>query len=169
MKPIGWRRKTGIAAMLLGCALVFARCDAGPLAGSSVTTGNPTEIQVSFTDENGPVALAGRVDVYGSTQVPVPGFDSEPLASVEVSGQKDVILKPGHFTAIPDTMWPEGSLEGDSLAHFNLVITGDGKGAILRDMTWRRKAGEFILGSIYTQARKQKAESRLEAGLTPLT
>ena len=62
------------------------------VAGSSVTTGNPTEIQVSFTGENGPVALTGRVDVYGATQVPIPGFNPDPLASFDVADKQDFRL-----------------------------------------------------------------------------
>jgi hypothetical protein len=168
MKAFTWRRPYSIA-VLLGCALAFARCDHETLAGSSVTTGNPTEIQVSFTGENGPVALSGRVDVYGATQVPIPGFSPDPLASFEVADQQDFRLASEDFASIPDSLWPVGSLEGDSLAHFNLVITGEGQGAIVRNLTLRKKAGEFVVGVASTLAARTKDIARMEVGLGVLS
>ncbi len=175
MKFQTFRRPYSLA-ILLGSALAFARCSHETLAGSSVTTGNPTEIQVSFTGENGPTALTGRVDIYGATQVPIPGFQPEPLASIEVAGKQDVLLDADDIKGIADSLWPVGSLEGDSLARFNLVFTGEGQGAILRDLTLRRKAGEFVVEVVSTLARTSEESAadedqiaRLEVGLTALT
>jgi hypothetical protein len=130
-------------AALLGCAFALLHCE-DRIAGSSVTTGNPTEIQVGFTGENGPVALSGRVEIFAATQIPVPGFRPEPLARLEVNGTT-FSLKPDHFESIADSMWAKGSVEGDSVARFNLVITASDQGSILRDLGIRLKDRKFSL------------------------
>lgn len=147
MKLASPHRKASAWALALGCALAFVRCADDQVAGSSVTTGNPTEIQVSLTDAGGgPVALSGRVEIYASTQIPIPGFRPEPLARFEVGGDT-FTLDAGRFEGIADSLWAKGSLEGDSLAKFNLVITGADKGAILGDMAYRLKDGKFKLNA----------------------
>src|SRR5688500_10651071 len=98
------RRKAAPWAVLVGCALALVRCGNEEVAGSSVTTGNPTEIQVSFTGENGPVAIAGRVEIYAATQIPIPGFRPEPLARHDVNGTA-FILTASHFEGIADSLW----------------------------------------------------------------
>jgi hypothetical protein len=139
------RRKAATWAVLLGCGLALVHCGTERLAGSSVTTGNPTEIQVGFTGENGPVTVAGRVEIYGTTQIPIAGFRTEPLARHNLAGKSTFTLNAGHFEGIADSLWPQGSLQGDSLAHFNLVVIGATQGAILRDMVFRLKEGKFTL------------------------
>lgn len=159
-------RRASTWAILLGCGLALVRCGGDRVAGSSVTTGNPTEIQVSFTGENGPVALAGRVEIYAATQVPVPGFRPAPLARREVDG-KSFTLTASLFEGIADSLWPPGSLEGDSLARFNLAITGGSQGAILRNLAFRLKEGGFTLEEGIGTEGAGGAVS-LKAGLTNL-
>lgn len=137
-------RKAAAWAILAGCGLALVRCE-DRLAGSSVTTGNPTEIQVGFTGENGPVAISGRVDIYGATQVPIAGFHHEPLATYDVNGKEDFLLNASRFDGIADSLWPMGSKDGDSLVRFNLVVTGVKQGAILRNLVFLLNQGKFML------------------------
>lgn len=131
-------------SLALASVIALAHCTDDRLAGSSVTTGNPTEIQVGFTGENGPAALSGRVEIYAATQIPVPGFRPEPLGRFVVVGTS-FALTANHFANIADSMWAEGSLVGDSLARFNLVFADANSGAILRDMAIRLKDRKFDL------------------------
>lgn len=136
------RNRTAAIALSLGCALALLRCDT-QVAGSSVTTGNPTEIQVSFTGDGQPTALTGRVELYGATQIPVPGFQPEPLASFEVEDTKDFTLKASDLEAIPDSLWPVGSVVGDSLVRFNLVAADGARGLLIKDFAWHPISGGF--------------------------
>jgi hypothetical protein len=139
------RRKAAAWAILVGSAFALMHCE-DRVAGSSVTTGNPTEIRVGFTDEGGaPAAIAGRVEVYGATQIPVPGFRPEPLARFDVDGKAELRLMPGDFEGIADSLWPVGSWEGDTLVRFNLVVIGADRGAIVRDLGYLPDSGQFIL------------------------
>lgn len=167
MKLSSLRNRAVAFALSLGCALALLRCDT-QVAGSSVTTGNPTEIQVSFTGDGQPTALTGRVELYGATQIPVPGFQPEPLATFEVEDAKDFTLKSSDLETIPDSLWPVGSVDGDSLARFNLVVSGAKEGTILRDLAYRFKAGEFAPPEADG---KQVAEkrARISAEINPMT
>lgn len=167
MKLSSLRNRASAFALSLGCALALWRCDT-QVAGSSVTTGNPTEIQVSFTGDGQPTALTGWVEVYGATQIPVPGFQPEPLARFQVEDAKDFTLQASDLKAIPDSLWPVGSVEGDSLARFNLVVAGAKEGTILRDLAYRFKAGEFAQPEA---DEKQVAEkrARISAEINPMT
>ena len=158
-------RKSAAWAILAGCGFALVRCEM-QTAGSSVTTGNPTEIAVSFTGDGTPTSLTGRVEIYGATQIPVPGFRPEPLARFDVDG-KEFRLNPGHFEGIADSLWPIGSKDGDTLARFNLVVTGDNVGSIVRGMAIRLKALEFTLETGLEKARESKV-AKVEAGVAPL-
>ena len=52
----------------LAVAFALARCET-QVAGTSVGTGNPTEIQVSFKNDSGSMAVTGTLNVYASTQI----------------------------------------------------------------------------------------------------
>jgi hypothetical protein len=161
------RNRAAALALSLGCGLALLRCDT-QVAGSSVTTGNPTEIQVSFTGDGQPTALTGRVELYGATQIPVPGFQPEPLASFEVDGKEMFTLKAGDLNGIADSLWALGSKEGDSLVRFNLVVTGEREGAILRDLAYRIKEGEFALQEADSK-RVVEDRARIVAKINPMT
>ncbi len=128
----------------LAMALAFAGCET-QVAGSSVGTGNPTEIQLGFKQGGNTTAISGRVDVYAATQVPVPGYSPLPLTSVAVTDEKSAILTAKDLGAIQDSLWPKTSLEGDSLYHFNLVVSGAAQGAILTGFSYRKGKGEFTI------------------------
>lgn len=129
-------------ALGLGLLAALSGCD-DRLAGSSVTTGNPTEIQVALTENGSPAAFTGRVEIHGATQIPVPGFSPEPLASFELKGASVLRLAAASFAGIADSAWPVGSALGDSVRLFNVVITGANSGAIVSELEYRKKEGTF--------------------------
>jgi hypothetical protein len=128
----------------LAAAMGLLQCETR-LAGSSVGTGNPTEIEVAFADESGPISLSGRVEVYAATQITVPGFSPEPLIRLEVSGEGHATLDGEAFLSLDDSLWPMSSVEGDSAWLFNVVVTGNGRGAVIRGLRFAEKRGEFLL------------------------
>lgn len=135
-------RLLGLAATLIG-AVLLCRCDM-QTAGSSVGTGNPTEIRLGFTGGDGaPRALTGKVDVYAATQIPLAGFHPEPLASFAAEAATSVTINADALKSVPDSLWPAASREGDSVFRFNVVVTGDKVGAILQGLRYRVKDGEF--------------------------
>lgn len=136
-------RKAMTAVLIAFCAAALLRCEM--LAGSSVGTGNPVEIKVSFTGASGPAALTGSVDVFAATQIPVPGFRTEPIASFPVNGATEVMVRAEALGAIPDSLWPKSSRQGDSLFTFNLVVSGAAQGAIIKGLIYRKKEGDFAL------------------------
>lgn len=127
----------------LAGAFVLSGC-ADRMAGTSVGTGNPTEIEVAFRDDSGaPVSITGDLSVYASTQIPVEGYAPEPLVKVPVSGADRATLKAADFEALADSLWPKGSRNGDVCA-FNVVVTGESRGGILKDFTWDKSENEFV-------------------------
>jgi len=134
----------GLAVAVLAAALGLLQCETR-LAGSSVGTGNPTEIEVAFADRAGPITLSGRVEVFAASQIPVPGFSTEPLIRMNVAGGARVTLNAEAFLALGDSLWPESSLEGDSVRSFNVVATGDSQGAVIAGLRFAKKTGGFLL------------------------
>lgn len=128
----------------LAIATALAGCDT-QLAGSSVGTGNPTEIQLGFKQDGSTTAISGRVDVYAATQVPVPGYSPLPLASIMVTDGKSATLTAKAMGDIKDSLWPKTSTEGDSIYRFNLVVSGSTQGAILTGFGYRKGKGGFSL------------------------
>jgi hypothetical protein len=115
---------------MAAAVLALAGCD-DRVAGTSVGTGNPTEIQVGFRDSSGaPVAMTGTLKVYASTQIPVEGFAPDPLLSMQVEGATSATLKAEAFQALADSLWPKESVEGGT-RKFNLVLIGSNKGFVL--------------------------------------
>ena len=138
--PKAWRAALGG----LAGALVLS-CGTDRMAGTSVGTGNPTEIEVAFRDDTGaPLSISGDLSVYASTQIPVEGYAPEPLVKLAVSGSDRATLKAGDFRALADSLWPKGSRNGDVYA-FNVVVTGESRGAIVRGLTWRKDLNRFVL------------------------
>lgn len=126
------------------------------VAGTSVGTGNPTEIEVAFQDDSGkPVAVTGALQVYAATQIPVPGLSPNPLVSVDVPGSTSALLDAGDFAALSDSLWPTGSVDNGTYK-FNVVVAGQSQGAILRGFTYRKTQGDFV----------PRAEDGVEGGST---
>ncbi len=132
------------AAWLAAAAFALSACD-GRIAGTSVGTGNPTEIQLGFRDSTGaPVPVTGSLQVYASTQIPVAGFSPEPLLSVDVAGASSASLKAEAFQALADSLWPKGSVE-NGVYGFNVVVAGQEQGAILKGFAFRKADSRLIL------------------------
>lgn len=140
------RRGPTLALQAVACMAAAALALAGcveRLAGTSVGTGNPTEIQVAFRDSTGaPVAVTGALQVYASTQIPVPGFAPNPLLTVDVAGASSASLKAEAFRGLADSLWPKGSIDSGAYA-FNVVVAGGTQGAILRGFSFRKDGAAF--------------------------
>jgi hypothetical protein len=149
-------------------AALLCRCDM-QTAGSSVGTGNPTEIEVAFTGTDGaPKALTGTVDIYASTQVPVPGFQPEPLRSYVVDGESELVAKAEDFSSIPDSLWPRSSREGDSLYRFNVVVKGITEGAVIKGLGFRPGKTTFAIPEGLQKDPKLKSAVGVHAKITQL-
>ena len=139
-KPPLWM----VAFGLIASVLMLACCE-DQVAGTSVGTGNPTEIQVSFRDDSDrAVSLTGALRIYASTQVPVSGYRPEPLLTVPLSGSVSASLKPVHFSGLTDSLWPQGSIS-EGVLWFNVVILGADRGAILSGLGYRKATADFIV------------------------
>jgi hypothetical protein len=114
------------------------------MAGTSVGTGNPTEIEVAFTGGSGSVAVSGSMDVYAATQIPVPGYAPAPLLRIPVANVRHAGLKASALAAVADTLWPASSVEA-GIRRFNVVVTGTDQGAILTGFAFRKDEGDFEL------------------------
>ncbi len=138
--PTAW--KTALCG--LACVLAFSRCDT-QVAGTSVGTGNPTEIEVAFkSDSSAAASITGNLSVYASTQIPVEGYQPMPLLTVDVAGATHASLKASLFLNVADSLWPKGS-RNDSERFFNVVVTGENQGAVLKGFTWRKADTSFGL------------------------
>lgn len=134
---------TRFALAGVAAALALAGCEE-QVAGTSVGTGNPTEIQVSFRDDaDAAVALTGTLKVYASTQVTVQGYRPEPLISIPVEGS-GATLKAGDFAALHDSLWPAGSAQG-AARKFNVVVLGADMGGVLSGFAYLKDKGAFEL------------------------
>ncbi|MDB5105494.1 MAG: hypothetical protein JWP91_3183 [Fibrobacteres bacterium] len=140
-REMGPKWKAALCGLAAGFALL--RCDM-QTAGTSVGTGNPTEIIVSFQGDSGSESINGTMDVYAYTQIPVPGFSPEPLVRVGIAGAMHAALKAATFQALADSLWPKTSIE-DGAYRFNVVVTGEHSGSILKGFSFRRKTGDFVL------------------------
>ncbi len=155
-------------AALCGLAVAFAfpGCDM-QTAGTSVGTGNPTEIEVSFKNDSGSVPITGTMAVYASTQIPVLGFSPEPLITLSVTGSDHASLKANVFASLADTLWPKSSIE-NGIYHFNVAVIGDSQGTILKGLSFRKSDGCFVLSGADATAPKVEVKGVLNGNLTPL-
>jgi hypothetical protein len=122
--------------------LALLHCDK-LVAGTSVGTGNPTEIAISFKNDSGSVPVTGSLSVYASTQIPLPGLRTEPLLTVAVSGGTHATLNAESFHGLADSLWPKTSIR-DGAYLFNLVISDAKAGAILRGFSYRKSRNDFV-------------------------
>jgi hypothetical protein len=134
-------RKTALCAA--AALLALAGCDER-IAGTSVGTGNPTEIQLGFKDGTGSTALSGRVSVYASTQIPVEGYRPDPLLDYEVHDAASATLKAADFAALPESAWAKGSVAKE-IHSFNVVVTGASQGSVLAGFGFDKAKGRFVL------------------------
>ncbi len=148
----------GVVLILMGLG-----CDM-QTAGTSVGTGNPTEIQVAFTQDVAGTPLSGRLELYATTQIPVPGFHPSPLATVAFSHADKVAITSDALKNVADSLWPAGSVEGDSIYHFNLVVMGDSAGAVVRDFGWNKLSKGF---TVVTGALRSGDVEAISVGLKP--
>ena len=154
-------------AWVAAAALALAGC-LDRIAGTSVGTGNPTEIQVAFRDSTGaPVAVTGSLQVYASTQIPVPGFAPSPLLTVDVAGASLASLKAEAFESLADSLWPKGSVDSGAYA-FNVVVAGQTQGAILRGFSFRKDGAEFGLRAQEAGEAIHGKVAEIEGTLAPL-
>lgn len=138
------RPSPGIQALawMAAAALALAGCGER-FAGTSVGTGNPTEIQVAFRDSTGaPVTVTGSLQVYASTQIPVPGFAPNPLLTVDVAGASSASLKAEAFQSLADSLWPKSSVDSGT-RKFNLVLIGSKEGFVLSGFGFKKAAEGF--------------------------
>jgi hypothetical protein len=142
LRPIPVPKATAWLAALAWAALTLSGCD-GRIAGTSVGTGNPTEIQVGFRDSSGtPTPVTGSLQVYASTQIPVPGFAPQPLLSLDLAGASSASLKVEAFQGLADSLWPKGSVENGT-RKFNLVLIGLKEGFVLSGFGFEKAAKGF--------------------------
>jgi hypothetical protein len=134
-------RKTALCAAT--ALLALAGCDER-IAGTSVGTGNPTEIQLGFKDGAGSAALSGRVSVYASTQIPVEGYRPEPLFEYALQNAGSALLKAADFAALPESVWAKGSVV-KGIHAFNVVVTGASQGSLLAGFGFDKDKGKFVL------------------------
>jgi len=170
MNPTASRRPlplTKAAACLAAAVLALTGCE-DRVAGTSVGTGNPTEIKLGFRDDAGaPVSVTGTLKVYASTQIPVPGLSPDPLLAVDVPGATSASLKAEAFQGLADSLWPQGSKENGDYG-FNLVVTGASQGAILRGFAFRKAGSRFVLGDAEAQAKLSGTLAEITGTMEPL-
>jgi len=156
------------AALMAAAALALSACD-GRIAGTSVGTGNPTEIQLGFRDSSGaPVPVTGSLQVYASTQIPVSGFSPQPLLTVDVAGASSASLKAEAFQGLADSLWPKGSVENGAYA-FSVVVAGQERGAILKGFAFRKHETRFVLPAADSGAAMLEDAIRINRIVSPLT
>jgi hypothetical protein len=149
-------------------ALAFAGCD-DRLAGSSVGTGNPTEIQVGFRDSAGAASVKGTLSVYAARQIPVEGYRPAPVLDYRLDGNGNAILKASDFEALPDSVWPKGS-DSAGARSFNIQILGEDKGALLTGFVYHKDKHDFTLEKDEAPAWETEGSRALLAGtLSALT
>lgn len=133
----------GIRGCLLAFLVSLSACfqekaDNGNLAGTSVGTGNPGKLTVSFTEDGAPSSFSGTVEVYASTQIPIPPYHPEPLAKFVVLDSSSLEIAFADIDSISDSLWPVRSRKGDSIFLFNLVVKGDSTGAVIQGLVLNR-------------------------------
>jgi hypothetical protein len=148
------------------CLLALGACD-DRMAGTSVGTGNPTEIEIAFKDDAGTAPITGSLSVYATTQIPVEGYAPEPLLKVDVAGASQATLKATAFAALADSLWPKGS-KNDSERFFNVVVTGEDQGAVLKGFAWRKADTSFGLRAEDEKVKAGATKATVKGLLAPL-
>lgn len=138
------------------------------LAGTSVSTGNPGSVKISFKEGDSPTVFSGKLEIFGATQVPLPDLKPGPLALLTVDTATSAVLSPDKLHSIADSAWPSTSKEGDSIYRFNVVISDPQRATILRDLAYLRKSRKVIsMDSLKSDADSNGVLDR-DAPLVPL-
>jgi hypothetical protein len=120
------------------CIVVFFSClrnTGQEVTSTSVTTGNPNGIRLVFKKDSTLVSLNGTLEVFASNQIPVPGYSPDPLLKFNLVEAKNIEIEAGSIESIPDSLWPARSIEGDSIRRFNVVISSDSLGLVLKEIS----------------------------------
>jgi hypothetical protein len=161
--PSKW--KTALCG--LAFVLALSRCFDDQVAGTSVGTGNPTEIEIAFKDDAGTAPITGNLSVYASTQIPVEGYAPQPLLTVDVTGASQATLKASAFATLADSLWPRSS-RNDSECFFNVVVTGANSGAVLKGFAWRKADTSFGLRAEDEKVKAGVTRATVKSVLAPL-
>jgi hypothetical protein len=153
-----------LSALAAACA--FFACDL-QTAGTSVGTGNPTEIEVAFKNDSGSVYITGTMEVYAATQIPVPGFSPDPLIRMPVSGASHAALQAEALAALADSLWPATSVE-NGLYRFNVVVTGEAEGSVIKGFVFRKDSGDFVLEPKYEKTPRNPGSALVKGGMEKL-
>jgi hypothetical protein len=134
------RSRLKLVLILLCIASFFAclRNVGQEVTSTSVTTGNPSGIRLVFKKDSLPVSLNGKVEIFAMTQIPVHGFSPNPLLIYRLENASSIEIEGKSIESIPDSLWPAGSLEGDSIWKFNAVISGDSEGSVVKGMAFKK-------------------------------
>jgi hypothetical protein len=163
LPPSSFRMRAWCA---LTAACAFFACEM-QTAGTSVGTGNPTEIEVTFKNDSGSVPIHGVMNVYASTQIPVPGIAADPLVSVPVTDADHAVLAADGFDAVADSLWPRTSVDNGECA-FNVVVTGEKSGAVLKGFAYRKATHDFVLRAEDANALRHEQTATVVGPMSPL-
>jgi hypothetical protein len=144
------RNRIKIIIILFFSIALFAclQNDGQHLTSTSETSGNPTGLRILFRKDSHPISLNGTLEIFAATQIPVPGYSPAPLMGVNLEGAESVEIEASAIQSIPDSLWPAKSVEGDSIRNFNVVVSGDSFGLILKGIGLRKgKVGPDFLKS----------------------
>jgi hypothetical protein len=119
--------------------------DGTKITSTSVSVGNPSGILVKFRDQGFPTNLSCQARIYAATQVPIHGFQSEPLAAFPLSAVGEFLLGFREMESIPDSLWSVGSIEGDSIVKFNIVLDGTESGAVVQGLIYHKRNRAFSM------------------------
>lgn len=138
------------------------------LAGTSVSTGNPGSVKVSFKEGDSLTVFSGKLEVFGATQVPLPDLKPSPLAWFTVDTGTSTVLSPESLHSIADSAWPSTSKEGDSIYRFNVVISDLKRATILRNFAYHRKSMKVISMDSLNSTADSNGVLHRDAPLVPL-
>lgn len=163
----------GIPAILAALALGVYGCfttetPKADLAGTSVSTGNPGSVKISFKEGDSPTVFSGKLEIFGATQVPLPNLKPGPLAIIAVSDTISTVLSPENLRSIADSAWPSKSKDGDSIYRFNVVVSDVRRGAILRNLAYLKKDGKVVSMDSSRPTADTNAVLDRDASLVPL-
>lgn len=138
------------------------------LAGTSVSTGNPGSVKISFKEGDSQTVFSGKLEIFGSTQVPLPDLKPGPLAIFIVSDTFNAELSPENLRSIADSAWPPTSKDGDSIYRFNVVASDLRRGTIIRNLSYLKKSGKIISTDSSKTAVDSNGLQLRDAHLVPL-
>jgi hypothetical protein len=153
MKPCsgyGLRIFKPATLLRLACLLVTA-CQTSPderIASTSISTGNPVGLTFYMEKDSKPVAFTGTLEIYEADQIPMKGYRPDPLLRMRLENSDSVRLDSSAIMAIPQSLWWDSLTEDsadafDTLLEFNVVLTGESLGAILKGFCFDTRSHRF--------------------------